>query len=287
MSAAVFEFLLLGTSVLAVAVLLVRLQRVESDRNRLLRQVDERRATTPQADTLAALGTLTSEIAHMVISPLTVILGLCELARSTGTDKARFDTIQRQARRIRDVVERYRDVGREFREDTGPIDPIECAREALDSLSALARERDVAVHELIEPVPHVEANRFLLTHALRQLLKSAIMAAPEGQGDVTLALGLLPDGEQPAHVAFAVADDGPGIELERLPRIFHPFPEGGTAVRGEGFAYAVVYAVARAMGSTVVVDSAPGAGTRATLKVPVKRPAPYAAPKAVEETVTV
>jgi len=284
---AVFELLLLGSSVLAVAVLLVRLRRVEQDRDRLLNQVDDRKATNPQADTLAALGMLTSEISHMVISPLTVILGLCELARSAGTEKARFETIQRQARRIRDVVERYRDVGREFRDEVGLVDPVQCAREALDSLSALAKERDIVVHEHIEPVPHLEGSRFLLTHALRQLLKSAIQAAPQGKGDVTLALGLLPEGNEPAQVGFAIADDGPGIELERLPRIFHPFPEGGTAVRGEGFAYAVVYAVARAMGATVVVDSAPGAGTRATLKVPVKRPAPYAQVKKAGETVTV
>ena len=137
----------------------------------------------------------------------------------------------------------------------------------------------MTVHETIESVPRIETNPFLLTHALRHLLKAAIQAAPEEVGDVTMAVGLLPAKGNAEHVAFAVADDGPGIPPEQLPFIFHPYPDGSSGVRGECLAYAVVYAVAHAMGATVIVNSAPGSGTQATLMVPLRRTAPYAEPE--------
>ncbi|MHC4342065.1 MAG: sensor histidine kinase [Planctomycetota bacterium] len=271
-----FQTLLLLTALLAVAVLLRRLKTVEA---RQAQKAGGNKKSEDEQDALAAVGALTCDIANMVLSPVTIIQGQCELARIKGESDRRLETIEREARRIANVVERFRGLGREHRDEVQEVDPVACAQQALRSLSGLVRERDVTVHETVEPVPRIETNPFLLTHALRHLLKAAIQAAPEEVGDVTMAVGLLPTKGDAKHVAFAVADDGPGIPPEQLPFIFHPYPNGSSGVRGECLAYAVVYAVAHAMGATVVVNSAPGAGTQATLKVPLRRSAPYAEPE--------
>jgi signal transduction histidine kinase len=271
-----FQTLLLLTALLAVAVLLRRLKSVEARQAKKL-EADQKRED--EQDALAAVGALTGDIANMVLSPVTIIQGQCELARVKGESDRRLEIIEREARRIANVVERFRGLGREQRDEVQEVDPVACAQQALRSLSGLVRERDVTVHETIESVPRIETNPFLLTHALRHLLKAAIQAAPREVGDVTVAVGLLPTKGEAAHVAFAVADDGPGIPPEQLPFIFHPYPDGSAGVRGECLAYAVVYAVAHAMGATVVVNSTPGAGTQATLKVPLRRTAPFAEPE--------
>ena len=266
-----FDLLLLATSILIILVLVTRLSRLEVERQRMATQLSKISGTQ---DSMGAVGMLTSEMSHLVISPLTVILGQCELARGQKESMDRIDIIERQARRIADVVERYRSIGKEDRDVLEEVDPGSIALNVLDSLESLATERDVRIHEIIEPCPRIRINPALVNHALRHLLRTAIESAPKGVGDVTMAVGVMPTDMGPGHVMFAVADDGPGIPPEQLPRVFHPFPEAGANVRGEGFSYAVVYAIARAMGATVVVDSAPGAGTRATLKIPIEAPVP-------------
>ena len=272
-----FDVLLLATALMSVGVLLSRLRVLEQERARLRARATVDHAAPPEGETMSALGLLTDEMRHMIVSPLTVILGQCELARNGGELPRRIETIERQARRISDVVERFGCIGKEHRGDAGELDPGELAREVTASLQGLAFERDIRIHEMIDDCPPLRTNPALLRHALKHLLKTAINAAPVGVGDVTLAVGELPAEDGPGHIAFAVADDGPGIEPDQLPRIFHPFPEGGDVLGGDGLSYAVVYAIARATGGTVVIDSAPGAGTRATLKVPLTRPVPTAA----------
>ena len=114
----VFEFFVLSTALLTVAVLLRRLARVEEDRARLdakLRSAG--RIDDEEQEALRAIGVLTNELCHLVISPLTIILGQCELARSGGERTRRIETIERQARRIAAVVETLAEAGEVRRGD--------------------------------------------------------------------------------------------------------------------------------------------------------------------------
>jgi len=275
-----FEFVLLATTLLTVAVLLRRLRVVEEERTRLRSELDRRGPHDDEQDAMIAMGMLTNELCHLLVSPLTVILAQCELARSGGEMTRRLETIERQARRIADVVERHRTMAGGKASDTQRVDPVECALAAKRAVATLAADRGVAVHEILDDVQAIEANPVLLKHALRQVLRAAVEASPRDMGDVTLAVGVLPIDGEPTHVAFAVADDGPGIDLLQLPRIFHPFPEDVGSMRSEGYAYAVAYAIARAMGANLVIDTAPGHGTRATLKLPLAKPEVRSGPRA-------
>ncbi len=264
--------LVLLTSICAIVVALRRLAQSESERAALREELEGRARGGDEQEALAAVGLIASELCKMVVSPVTVILGQCELARAQGGGDRRLDAIERQARRIADVVERHRGLADSQAAEVREIDPAACARAALGATSALAKQRDVTVHEMLEDSPRIRINPFLLTHALRHMLRSAIEASPKGKGDVTFAMGYLPGarGEED-YLAFAVADDGPGIEPLALPRVFHPFPEESGTWRSTGFGYSVVYAIARATGATILLDTAPGAGTRATFKVPLPR----------------
>ena len=67
-----------------------------------------------------------------------------------------------------------------------------------------------------------------------------------------------------------VADDGHGFDPNVLLEILEP-PEGGEAAPGTAErGYALAYAMCRAMGIGFVMDSAPGGGTRTTIKLPIK-----------------
>jgi len=209
----------------------------------------------------------------LLVAPLGAILHQCELARGQRKMDARLEAVEKHAARMRDLLARLPGADRKIEEELEEVDPDAALRLAVDSYSGLSLDRDVKVHLVVEPVPLVVANARLLHRALRHLVRTALTSAPARKGDVTAAVGLLPVEGEPTHLAFAVADDGPGIETARLVRILDPSIEEETEPTAEELAYSVVYALARAMGAQFAMDSAPGTGTRATIKIPLDRAA--------------
>jgi signal transduction histidine kinase len=99
-----------------------------------------------------------------------------------------------------------------------------------------------------------------LKHVLLNLVLNALQASPSG-GTITITAAT--DARGPA---LTVADTGEGIPAERLARVFEPFfttREGGT-----GLGLPIARRIVEAHGGTLALDSAPGQGTRATLRLP-------------------
>jgi two-component system sensor histidine kinase BaeS len=76
-----------------------------------------------------------------------------------------------------------------------------------------------------------------------------------------------------------VADTGPGIDPDDLPRVFDRMWRGTTSatVTGSGIGLAVVRELVTAHGGTVDVDCPPGGGTTFTIALPLAAPKPVAA----------
>jgi CheY-like chemotaxis protein len=69
-------------------------------------------------------------------------------------------------------------------------------------------------------------------------------------------------------VVLSVTDDGAGMSDEIKQRIFEPFYTTKASGQGTGLGLAMVYGLARSAGGTIVVDSAPGEGSRFDLYLP-------------------
>jgi hypothetical protein len=191
----------------------------------------------------------------MLLIVCTVLTVIVLLRRLRSVEIARGE--------LRKELARRRGV-QEFDLDTlspSKVDPQLAASEALAALGGLAFERDVRIHEMTDPCPPVVTFPALLAVSLRALVRTAVEAAPEGVGEVTLAVGVF-DSESAPSVGFAVADNGPGDESSDYGRIA---------------------AAAHLLGADLVIDREANTGTRATLKVPVAAPVPSATPGRVEK----
>jgi signal transduction histidine kinase len=77
------------------------------------------------------------------------------------------------------------------------------------------------------------------------------------------------------HACLEVADDGPDIPPEVLPRLFEPFFRGDPAHArtrdGFGLGLSIAHMLAREHGGTIRVESRPGSGSRFTLVLPLAR----------------
>ena len=115
--------------------------------------------------------------------------------------------------------------------------------------------------------PGVVSDPERLRGILENLVENAIKYTPEG-GRVEVSSEPGPAGS----AVFKVADDGPGIAAEHLPRIFERFYRVDKArsrdLGGTGLGLSIVKHLAEGMNARVSVESEPGKGTRFTLSVP-------------------
>ena len=72
-----------------------------------------------------------------------------------------------------------------------------------------------------------------------------------------------------ATATIEVNDDGPGIPATDLPRVFERFRRGRGATTGSGLGLALCREIATRHHGRIVLESAPGAGTRVTVTLPL------------------
>jgi CheY-like chemotaxis protein len=132
----------------------------------------------------------------------------------------------------------------------------------------------------------IVTDRQRLVQILRNLLSNAIKFTEKGR--VTLTVERLPQGleirgvkRQDLEIAFAVADTGIGIPRDRLETVFEAFRQGdGSTSRrfgGTGLGLTIARQMAALLGGEIFADSEPGRGSRFTLALPQKLPAPAVA----------
>ncbi len=111
----------------------------------------------------------------------------------------------------------------------------------------------------------------LIQRVLENLVRNAIRYTPEG-GEVTISIA-----QHPETVAVSVADNGPGISEEDIPRIFDRFYralEGEEArLDSSGLGLAIVKRILDLHQSRITVTSKLNAGTRFEFELPVSREA--------------
>ncbi len=121
----------------------------------------------------------------------------------------------------------------------------------------------------------VNCNIGELNQVLLNLIVNAAQAIEEGlaggDGRGTIRISTCVDGNE---VVIEVADDGPGIALEHLDRIYEPFFTTKQVGKGsgQGLALARTIVVEQHKGS-LECTSAPSEGTRFTIRLPLQPPA--------------
>jgi len=147
-----------------------------------------------------------------------------------------------------------------------PVPLRDLAADAVDRARELAPEADV---DLVAPHPlTMPGDRVLLGQAIWNLTANAVLHAP----GATVTVTVREDGAGGA--AVEVRDDGPGVAPEVLARLGEAFyrPDasrgGGRSAGGHGLGLALVRRAAELHGGELTLESAPGAGLRATLHLP-------------------
>ena len=127
--------------------------------------------------------------------------------------------------------------------------------------TAKGLELDLDLEEL-----EFRGNEEMVQHVWVNLLGNAIKFSPQGG---TLAVRLH---RQSGEAVVAVQDAGPGMDEVTRRRIFEKFYQGDTAHAGEGngLGLSLVKRIVDLCQGSVTVDSAPGAGSTFTVRLPLE-----------------
>ena len=226
-----------------------------------------------QAEKLASLGQFAAGVAHQVNNPAAVVQASLNYI-ALGAPRGEYpedvpevlDEARAAMRRIAQLVRQLVDAGR-LAGGSGKTSPCQVAP-AVELALTEGRARagsHVSLSARVAPDLVVRARAEELHQILSALVSNAVAAFPAGRvGRVEVVALTGPAGE----AIIQVADDGVGMAPEVLRKAFEPFfttrPEG----QGAGLGLAVARALAEGMGGSLVLESAPGTGTRARLDLP-------------------
>ncbi len=221
-------------------------------------QVATRRAD--EAERLAVLGRIAAGLAHEIRNPLGSITGSIEMLRESDAlsdeDRRLCDIIQREARRLNDLVGDMVDLSKPRPPRAEATDVAALAREVVALASHAARGSDVGVVYL---GPEREAlgrcDGPQIRQVLWNLVRNAMQASSAGS-TVTVRVE-----RRERDVTLTVDDQGAGIPETVDMRIFDEFFT--TRTHGAGIGLAVVRRILddhASMGAKLSVERAAGGG---------------------------
>lgn len=219
---------------------------------------------------LAAMGKMTSQIAHEINTPLAA-LGLnvsylqTEVRRRLGETLPEIDevshAIAEEIDRLKRVVNDYLRFARLPQPTLAPASVRDAVESYMEFLEAEAHDRGVRLEAALQSGPALALlDGDLFRQAFSNLVRNAFEAMPAG-GALRVELNSTED-----DVVLSLTDSGNGIPPEVLPHIFDPFFT--TKKEGTGLGLAHVRRVIEQHGGRVDCRSTPGQGTTFTICLP-------------------
>ena len=212
---------------------------------------------------------------HELRTPLASIIGFVETLRGPAQGDPEATTrflaiIADQADRMRRLIEDLLGLSRiEMTEHQAPggecrLDLL--ARDEAAAMAPILAGRNVRLELDLSAATASPADPGQLAQVLRNLLENAVRHGREG-GTVRLAVRALavPEGGLAPGVLLRVADDGPGIAREHIPRLTERFyrvdPGRSRAAGGTGLGLAIVKHIVGHHRGQLLIDSVVGQGT--------------------------
>lgn len=214
----------------------------------------------------------TSDAAHELRTPLNAMRTQAEYALSRTDMAEKDEAIACMLEQSEEMHALVRDLLMIARMDAGQLpmddrfDLQEIAAGAAEDMLPVAQEKHIALQTALCSCP-VTGNRAMLMRLIINLIDNAIRYGREG-GTVTISLT-----REAGDAVLSVEDDGCGIAPQELPRVFDRFwrADSARSSPGTGIGLAIVRAGAQAHGGMAEVSSAPGMGSRFTVRIPEEK----------------
>ncbi len=250
--------------VVAAGFIVSFVQRVLSSLRAREGQLAEARRLTAQHEKLRAVTTLAAGAAHELATPLgTIAVASHEMARALETLTVP-ESLRDDAKLVREQVERCRVILQSLSARSGQLAGEAVTTFPVDVWLDDATAGLLGTERVVRPAVsalEVTGPRAALAQALRNLVKNALEAST---GAVVLEASRASE-----TLTVSVRDGGPGLEASVASRLGEPFFTTKPVGAGMGLGVFLARTLAQQLGGSLTFASQPGAGTTASLSLPI------------------
>ena len=237
-----------------------------------------------QSEKLASIGQLVAGIAHEINNPVNAIVNTVgpleeaindiDSADASARSEAAKDVrdmvrvVQRGAQRTKAIVTALHNYSRTDDESVVDFDIDRSIDDSLELLRHLLKG-NITVDKKFGAPGRLRGHAGQINQVFMNLLTNAAQALA-GRDQARITIETSGDAED---VTVTIADNGPGIPAEVLPRIWDPFFTTKDVGEGTGLGLSIVHELVHRHGGTITADTKLGEGTTFTVKLPREIPA--------------
>ncbi len=236
-----------------------------------------------QAQKMEAIGTLAGGLAHDFNNVLSAINGYMGIIRNHCFQDVKLshyvDQVLGASNRATDLIRNMMAFSRQPKAEVLPLDIGAMVEEVLTLLHASIPPTIEISHHIKTGLGSVLADPSQIHQVVMNLCTNAYQAMEKegGRLEITLEPETIPSDranihmnlKQGRYLKLSVTDTGPGIDPEKIDRIFEPYFTTKKVGEGTGFGLAMVHVIVEEHKGAILVDSQPGMGTTFHVYLPV------------------
>jgi two-component system NtrC family sensor kinase len=243
----------------------------------LVQNITERKRLEQElrhAEKMSAVGQLVAGVAHEINNPLAGVLGYAQLLLQSDVDervRRGLETISHEAERCKRIVYNLQTFARKQKPQEEYVDINEILENTLELQAYQLNVDNILVVKNLDPELPGTLGDF---HQLRQVFLNMIVNAHQAmsaQGNPgALRLRSQCRGRE---IEVEIEDEGPGVAVEYLDRIFDPFFSTKEVGHGTGLGLSICYGIIREHQGKITVRNAPRGGAIFSVRLPIRKPA--------------
>jgi PAS domain S-box-containing protein len=239
------------------------------ERLKMERELREIQQALLQSEKLAAMGRLTSQIAHELNNPIYGIMNTLELLKTEIPPESKrrriLDLSLSEIQRLSEMLRNMLSFSKPEEEKRRPIKIDELIEGILLVMEKQMKESNIQVETSFDPeIPEIMASTNQMRQVMLNILKNAKEAMPKG-GVLTVRTG-----KEDNKVLVQIQDTGIGIPEEIRGKIFEAFFTTKQKVKGVGLGLSVCYGIIKDHGGEIKVESEEGKGTTFVISLPIE-----------------
>jgi two-component system NtrC family sensor kinase len=232
------------------------------------RELQKTQQALLQSEKLAAMGRLTSQIAHELNNPIYGIMNTLELLKTEVPPESKRRRILElslsETQRLSEMLRNMLSFSKPEEEKRKPIEINELVEGILLVMEKQMREVNINVETTFDSeIPEVMASTNQMRQVMLNVIKNAKEAMPKG-GTLTVRTNREDD-----KVLIHIQDTGIGIPEKIKDKIFEAFFTTKQKVKGVGLGLSVCYGIIKDHGGGIKVESEEGKGTTFIISLPV------------------
>jgi two-component system NtrC family sensor kinase len=221
-----------------------------------------------QSEKLAAMGRLTSQIAHELNNPIYGIMNTLELLKTEIPPESKrrriLELALSETQRLSEMLRNMLSFSKPEEEKRRPIKMNELVEGILLVMEKQMKEVNIKVETSFDDgIPEVMASTNQMRQVMLNIIKNAKEAMPKG-GTLTVRTS-----REDNKVLIHIQDTGIGIPEEIRDKIYEAFFTTKSKVKGVGLGLSVCYGIIKDHGGEIKVESEEEKGTTFTISLPI------------------